>query len=69
MSIATYEGIIENGQVKLDPKVHLPDHTKVYVVVPALEEKRVYRFMSPRLVHPEDAEILKMEVRKKDSNG
>ena len=34
MKTTTYEGTVENGQVKLPDTVHLPDHTKVFVVVP-----------------------------------
>lgn len=37
MNIATYRGIVENGQVHLPANVHLPDRTKVYIVVPANE--------------------------------
>ncbi len=36
----TYEGTVENGQVKLPETVHLPDHTKVFVVVPETEVQR-----------------------------
>jgi hypothetical protein len=34
MKSTTYEGTVENGQIKLPDTVHLPDHTKVFVVVP-----------------------------------
>ena len=34
MKTRTYEGTVENGQIKLPETVHLPDHTKVFVVVP-----------------------------------
>jgi hypothetical protein len=33
MKRATYEGTVENGQIKLPETVHLPEHTKVLVVV------------------------------------
>ena len=33
MKTTTYEGTVENGQIKLPDTVHLPDHTKVLVVV------------------------------------
>lgn len=34
MSITTYQGTVENGQVKLSCDVNLPENAKVYVVVP-----------------------------------
>ncbi len=34
MSVTTFQGTIENGQVRLAPDVNLPEKTKVYVVVP-----------------------------------
>jgi hypothetical protein len=37
MKTTTYEGIVENGKIKLPDAVHLPDHTKVFVVVPDMK--------------------------------
>jgi hypothetical protein len=37
MKTTTYEGTVENGQIKLPDTVHLPDHTKVFVVVPDMK--------------------------------
>ncbi len=34
MSIATFQGVIKNGQVRLPDDVHLPESATVYVVVP-----------------------------------
>jgi hypothetical protein len=34
MSVVTYEGIVENGQVHLPSEVTLPENAIVYVVVP-----------------------------------
>ena len=45
MKVATYEGIVENGQVKLTEAVRLPEHAKLYVVVAGVEEKP--GFISP----------------------
>lgn len=39
MPVTTFPGTIENGQVKLAANVHLPENTKVFVVVPDSEEK------------------------------
>jgi hypothetical protein len=37
MSVTTYQGTVEDGQVKLAGDVRLPENTKVYVVVPDVE--------------------------------
>lgn len=34
MSIATYEGTVKNGQIKLSIEVKLPENATVYVVIP-----------------------------------
>src|SRR6266511_4140117 len=39
MPVTTFPGTIEHGQVKLAANVHLPEKTKVYVVVPDFEEQ------------------------------
>ena len=55
MSVATFEGIVENGKIKLPEHLHLPEQTKVYVVIPGIGEPGAIRLMSPRLAHPEQA--------------
>jgi hypothetical protein len=55
MNVATFEGIVENGQVKLPENVHVPERTKVYVVIPGVDQPGPIRIMSPRLAHPEQA--------------
>jgi hypothetical protein len=37
MPITTFQGTVENGHVRLAANVHLPEKTKVYVVVPDFE--------------------------------
>ena len=61
-TITTFEGVVENGQIKLDSHIRLPDKTKVYVVVPEFEGQAVSRIFSPRLVHPDQAADFKKEV-------
>lgn len=57
------EGIVENGQIKLDPDVRLPDGAKVYIVIPDSElETNVFHLRSPRLARPEQAADFEMEV-------
>jgi len=62
MKVTTFEGIIENGQIRLPANVHLPEKAKVYVVVPDIEMAQIAYINSPRLAHPEQAEDFKKEV-------
>lgn len=63
MSATTFEGVVEQGQIKLNSDVRLPDGTRVYIVVPDIEiEERGVRLHSPRLAHPEQAADFEMEV-------
>ena len=55
MAILTVEGIVENGQIRLRDHVVLPEHAKVYVVIPDAEATSTARTHSPRLVHPDQA--------------
>lgn len=63
MSATTFEGIVEKGRIKIDSDVHLPEGTKVFIVVPDIEiEERGVRLRSPRLARPEQAADFEMEV-------
>jgi hypothetical protein len=64
MKTTAYEGVVENGQVKLPSTVHLPEHTRVLVVVPADDSIAVSHIYSPRLAHPEQASEFIKEVLK-----
>jgi len=55
MAILTVEGVVENGQIRLRGNVVLPEHTKVYVVIPDVETAPPAHVYSPRLVYPEQA--------------
>lgn len=52
MAISTFEGIVENGQIRLRDDVTLPERTKVYIVIPDLETAPKAHIYSPRLAHP-----------------
>lgn len=41
MSVTTYQGTVERGQIKLAGNVHLPEKAKVYVIVPDVQENEV----------------------------
>jgi len=64
MSIASYEGQIENGQIRLKTPVKLPEHAQVVVVVIAPDSEHPHWMPSPRLVNRKDAARFKMEVTK-----
>jgi hypothetical protein len=62
MKGATYEGIVENGNVRLPDGIHLPEMTRVYIVVPEADGQQIGRLRSPRLAHPEQAIDFKKEI-------
>lgn len=63
MSVTTLEGVVEQGQIKLTSDVRLPEHTKVYIIVPDIQlEQRGVSLHSPRLARPEQAADFEMEV-------
>ena len=62
MKAVTYEATVEGGQIRLPDAVRLPDHTKVYVLVPGIQESLALRMHTPRLAHPEQARDFVKEV-------
>lgn len=62
MKGVTYEATVEDGRVKLPETVHLPEHARVYVVVPEVGETPRHSFVSPRLARPEEAADFVKEV-------
>jgi len=62
MKVTTFEGVVENGQIRLPAGVRLPDKAKVYVVIPDLEVRPVAYIGSPRLAHPEQITDFRKEV-------
>jgi hypothetical protein len=61
MSITSFEAVVEDGQIRLFQSVHLPEKTKVYVLVPGTSFPPAL-IASPRLAHPEDAALFRKEV-------
>lgn len=55
MTISAFEGVVENGQIRLRDKVTLPENAKVYVVIPGPEAAPKAHVYTPRLVHQEQA--------------
>ncbi len=67
MTVPTYEGVVENGRIKLPPGVALPENAIVYVVVPEVVVDlpalpKIIHMRSPRLAHPEQAADFIKEV-------
>ncbi len=62
MKIATFQGFVENGQIRLVDNVRLPEKATVFVVVPGAEISASVCVRSPRLAHPEQAGDFKKEV-------
>ncbi|MPZ16382.1 MAG: hypothetical protein GEV06_00495 [Luteitalea sp.] len=61
MSILTFEGLVENGQIRLPGGTVLPDKTRVYVVVPD-GAPQGFRLWSPRLANLEQAGEFRMQM-------
>ncbi|HEX6641131.1 MAG TPA: hypothetical protein VF215_08455 [Thermoanaerobaculia bacterium] len=62
MKVVTYEAVVEGGIVKLPRTVTLPEHAKVYVIVPGNEDLPPSRIHTPHLVRPEQAGDFVMEI-------
>ena len=55
MAISTFEGIVENGQIRIPDGIALPEHAKVFVVIPDFEPAPQAHVYSPRLAHRDQA--------------
>jgi hypothetical protein len=62
MAISTFEGVVENGAIRLRGNVTLPENTRVYVVVPDVQAGPCANVPSPRLAHPEQAGDFAKEI-------
>ena len=69
MSVVTIEGIVAEGQIRLNTNIRLPEKTKVYVVVPDMQIDRIAHVVSPHLAHPEQAEDFKMQVMEESAGA
>ena len=69
MQVTTFEGIVENGKIRLITNINLPEKTKVYVIIPGFETRKVAHVYSPRLVHPEQAADFKKEIIEEQPNA
>ncbi len=65
MRVLAFEGVVENGQIRLTDIVKLPDNTEVYVIAPGIKIDQIAPFHRPRFAHPEQAADFKMTVIKR----
>jgi hypothetical protein len=69
MSVTAFEGIVENGQIRLAAEICLPEKTKVFVIIPNGAVPPPAFMASPRLAHPKEAIALKKEVIEEPPNA
>ena len=62
MSVMTFEGVIENGQIRLPAGVVLPERKIVYVIVPGSDAPLERAQAGFRLANPADAAKFEMKV-------
>ena len=69
MAISTFEGVVENGQIRLQDDIKLPEQARVFVVVPDFETVSRTHVYSPRLVHPEQAAVFVKQIVEVDADA
>jgi hypothetical protein len=55
MGITTIQGVIENGQIKLNEPINFTEKKIVYVIIPDFDGKTVKQVLSPRLADGKQA--------------
>jgi hypothetical protein len=68
MSVKTFEGVVEKGQVRLPDGVVLPERTVVYVIVPGSDAPPERAHSGFRLANPADAQRFEMKVEWSDES-
>jgi len=68
MTVTTYEGIVEKGEIRLKTGVKLPENAKVYVIIADVQEakkpKKTVRVLTPHLAKRKQSADFKMKVSK-----
>jgi hypothetical protein len=62
MQVTAIEGVVENGQIRLQENISLAENTKVYVIVADNAFSRPARIYSPKLAVPEQASDFRKQV-------
>lgn len=61
-NLLTFEGIVENGQVRLTTPAHLPEGARVVIVVADIQREAIARIYSPRLKNRAQLHEFELEV-------
>ena len=69
MSVTTFEGVVENGQIRLAADICLPEKAKVYVIIPNGSVPPPALMASPRLARLEEAIAFEMEMIQETPNA
>jgi hypothetical protein len=69
MPITTFEGTVENGQIRLRDDAKLPEHATVYVVLPGVPAAPKAHLQSPRLADSRQAADFEKQVIEEASNA
>ena len=69
MKGTTYEATVQDGRIVLPEHAHIPDNTRIYVVVPTSNDAKRVRMMSPRLVHRDEVGDFTMQVEREGDDA
>ena len=69
MKGTTYEATVQDGRIVLLKHAHIPDNTRVYVVVPASNDAKRVRMMPPRLLHRDEVGDFTMQVERQGDDA
>ncbi len=68
-AVKTYQGVVDNGIIRLDPEIRLPENLQVFVVVPETVDERPLKIHSPRLVRRNQLSDFAKEVREAEGDA
>ena len=57
-----FEGVVENGRIRLREEVTLPENSRVYVIIADTTPSSSAQVRSPRLAHPEQAGDFRKQI-------
>ena len=60
--LATYEGVVENGRVRLPPNADIPEGTRVWILVPEAETHPFAHIATPHLADPDQAKDFEKQI-------
>ncbi len=69
MPLTAIEGVVENGKIRLQEGVTLPENARVYVIVTDPQTPQSARIRTPRLADPRQAGDFHKKVIEVSDNG